>query len=365
MLADMGPDLVAVAAYEPTPKLWNQRIPVVPLERSGPKLWRRIARRMGIAAAKAEPRERRLAAALAKADVTAIVINYIPTALSLERSWAAASKPVYIHCHGYDVTWDFREHSTPDVPAFDASYVEHVRRLSKQVIFIANSNTTEQRLRDIGVPPERIVVRYPAIPIGKPCPTPAKVTSPVNILYLGRLIDCKAPDLVIRAFEVACQRGLDGTLTIAGDGPLRLTCELLKRRSRYAESINIVGPVNASTGEALRSQAHIFTAHNCRGVLSRQEESFGVSLVEAMGAGLPVVTGNSGGVREIVVDGETGFLVPPGDVDAHAEALLRLSRDSELRTRMGECGWARAFELFSSGAEQSSFHRIWQMDGRS
>ncbi|MCH8923254.1 MAG: glycosyltransferase, partial [Planctomycetes bacterium] len=71
------------------------------------------------------------------------------------------------------------------------------------------------------------------------------------------------------------------------------------------------------TGERLRAEADIFTAHNCTGPITRQEEAFGVSIVEAMAAGLPVVSGRSGSLPEIVEDRVDGILVEPGDREAH------------------------------------------------
>jgi glycosyltransferase involved in cell wall biosynthesis len=71
-----------------------------------------------------------------------------------------------------------------------------------------------------------------------------------------------------------------------------------------------------------------------------------ISILEAMAAGLPVVASAVGGIPEIVVDGETGLIVPPRDPDALAAALRRLLDDPELRRRMGDAGRARAEEHF-------------------
>ena len=71
-----------------------------------------------------------------------------------------------------------------------------------------------------------------------------------------------------------------------------------------------------------------------------------MSLLEAMACGKPVVATRIGGVPEVVEEGKTGLLVPPGDSPALAEALLRLLRDPALRTRMGEAGRRRAERLF-------------------
>ena len=87
--------------------------------------------------------------------------------------------------------------------------------------------------------------------------------------------------------------------------------------------------------------------HATIAVLPSLEEGFGLPLVEAMAGGLPTVASRVGGMPEIVVEGETGFLVPPGDAGALAEAIVRLLEDPDLGRRLGEGGRARAMERFS------------------
>ena len=111
---------------------------------------------------------------------------------------------------------------------------------------------------------------------------------------------------------------------MAGYGAMEAKCRVLQSNSPFTDQINIVGRVDEQEGNRLRTQADIFTAHNCRGSQTQQEEAFGVSYVEAMAAAIPVVTGRSGGVCEAVTHGETGFLFESGDVEGSCRSVFAI-----------------------------------------
>jgi glycosyltransferase involved in cell wall biosynthesis len=89
-------------------------------------------------------------------------------------------------------------------------------------------------------------------------------------------------------------------------------------------------------------------------------ESFGMALVEGMAAGLPVVAHDLGGMREVVADGENGFLVPAGDISALAERLDRLLADPSLRAMMGDAGRQRVAERFDIALRIEEYHSLYQ-----
>jgi glycosyltransferase involved in cell wall biosynthesis len=223
--------------------------------------------------------------------------------------------------------------------------------MSRWATFIANSAFTARLLRNAGVAKERIVVK----PLSTPSPTEAPLRPPTlctQFLFLGRLVDFKGPDLVLQAFFHACDRGLDARLVVAGDGPLRATCELLTARSPHKDRVRLLGVVGPDDGARLRRQSDVFVAHNCKGPITRQTECFGVAVIEAMADALPVLSGRSGALEETVVDGETGILVEPHDLDHHVDALLALGRDGLLRHRLGLGGWRRARDLYAPEVER-------------
>jgi glycosyltransferase involved in cell wall biosynthesis len=92
-------------------------------------------------------------------------------------------------------------------------------------------------------------------------------------------------------------------------------------------------------------------------VCSSRFESFGMVLVEAMATEVPVVSTNVGGPAEIVIDGETGFLVPPGRPELIVQRLMRLSEDDGLRQRMGQAGRRRAIGEFGLDRYAAEFTR--------
>lgn len=289
--------------------------------------------------------------------ISRVLCHFADFALLFGTVWERIDLPLYIHFHGYDATFDLRRHESPDVPFHSKDYLEQLIRLSNRATFIANSLFTRELLVSAGVPNHRIIVKY----LGVPLPINFRLHSSktkISIVHIGRLVDFKSPDRTILAFEHACNNGLDGELIIAGDGPLRMTCELLRAKSPYCHKITILGAVDADTVSRLLSEADIFTQHNIKGELSSQEECFGVSIVEAMAAGLPVVGTKSGSVSETVLDGVTGLLVEPGDVEGQSACFLRLAADYALRSGFGAAGRRRVESRFSTAIEQNNLRSI-------
>jgi glycosyltransferase involved in cell wall biosynthesis len=154
-----------------------------------------------------------------------------------------------------------------------------------------------------------------------------------RIGWAGRLTAIKRPlDLVRAAARVE-----GSVLVLAGDGELRAETEALARE--FGVDARFLGYVD-DIGERYAT----FDAF----LLTSQNEGTPVVAIEALAAGVPVVATDAGGTRTVVDDGETGFLVPVGDVDALADRLTRLRDDPELRSRLGDTGAARMRDRFST-----------------
>lgn len=355
MIEVLEPHVTLIGAARTPDARWRERVPVVSINVPRERLRDRLVGRLGLGWLAGRDRSReleRLRAIVESDRVDRVLVHYLTLALRAEPVWHATDVPLFVHCHGYDVTWDLRHHRYPHRPAYDSTYIEAAHRLSRRAIFIANSRTTARRLTDIGIPASRVAVKYMGVPVPENFPERAPRTTGLTVLYLGRLVDCKGPDKVIRAFDTACARGLDGTLMMAGDGPLRSRCERERARSVFRERIQMLGAVDPATGQRLRREADIFTAHSLRGPVTNQEEAFGVTFAEAMADGLPVVSGRSGSLPELIEHRRDGILVDPGDVPGHADVLVELSRSPELRRRLGEAAWRKAGDLYSQQRER-------------
>lgn len=354
-----------IACEAPEASTWQQRIPVMALgnvEKKPTLSKRRWFNRFARHSKNLSPMER-LLRAVESQSVTKVFVHNARFALHYAPVWRVTDKPLFVHCHGYDVTWDYRYPvSQLGERVHPPDYRRQVLQLSQRATLIANSHTTARRLYDIGVPEQRVVVKYMGVEVPDAPPTRPAKTAGLTVLYLGRLTDCKGPDLTINAFARACEQGFDGRLIMAGDGHMRIMCEMLRARSAFAGRIELLGNIDPATGGQLRSEADIFTAHNCTGPLTGQEEAFGVSYAEAMAAALPVVTGRNGSLPELVTHGEHGLLCDPGDIEAHSLYLLQLAGDPQQRRRLGENGWRRAKERFSTELEKKRLLEILQLD---
>jgi glycosyltransferase involved in cell wall biosynthesis len=160
-----------------------------------------------------------------------------------------------------------------------------------------------------------------------------------RLVTVGRLAAPKDAVTLVRALSAL--RGRSFEAVFVGDGPDRPAVEEEVRRLGLESVVELLG--ERDDVPELLATADVF-------VLSSHSEGLPLSILEAMATGLPVVASNVGGVSEVVVEGDTGLLVPPGDAQSLAAAIERLLEDPVLRRRLGEAGRIRAAEHFDLAA---------------
>lgn len=155
-----------------------------------------------------------------------------------------------------------------------------------------------------------------------------------NLLFLGRLDPRNGLPLMIQAFSLIKSKFSEVRLIIVGDGPLRKYYKRLVPDG-LEEDIHLVGPVLKERNRYYAS-CDIF----CSPV---EKASFGITLLEAMASGKPIVATDNCGYRELLSQNE-GFLIPPRDPAAFADAILKLLRNPGLSEEMGRFGREKALQ---------------------
>lgn len=156
---------------------------------------------------------------------------------------------------------------------------------------------------------------------------------------------------LIRAFAMIASFEPMIRLVFAGDGPLKDELAALADNLGIKDKIVFLG---------FRDDVNTILQAFDIFVLSSLHEGISLSLLEAMGSGLPVIATNVGGNPEVVVDGETGILVPPQDPEKMAEAIMKILKNPDLANKMGHAGRKRVEEKFSLDRMVREYEAIYE-----
>ncbi|HEX6059138.1 MAG TPA: N-acetyl-alpha-D-glucosaminyl L-malate synthase BshA [Gemmatimonadaceae bacterium] len=170
------------------------------------------------------------------------------------------------------------------------------------------------------------------------------------IMHVSNFRAVKRVRDIVRIFA-RIAREVPSVLVMVGDGPDRVLAEEEARQLGVASSVFFLGKLDAVA--PLLAGADLF-------LLPSQTESFGLSALEALACGVPVVASDVGGLRELVRDGETGALRPLGDVEGMAEASLAILRDRDRWEAMSAAAAADARDRFSRDAIVSRYEAFYE-----
>lgn len=202
---------------------------------------------------------------------------------------------------------------------------------------VSVSNDSGRLSQQQGLPQEKLVTIHNGI---DPLLFPATVPQPSGpIVFVGRLSPEKDVPTLLRAAAIAIKEEPSFRLHLAGNGPSLSELQTLAGQLGLGQHVTFLGQTNGVA--KILAGASLF-------VLSSVTEGISLALLEAMARGLPVVATAVGGNTEVVVDGETGLLVPVQSPAKLAAAMLKLYRQPELARHMGANGRKRVEAQFDS-----------------
>lgn len=182
----------------------------------------------------------------------------------------------------------------------------------------------------------------------------AKIGIPEEHKVVGivaRLVPVKNHKMLLESFSLIKQKLKRVNLVIVGDGPLRGELESYAKTLGIAEYVTFLG--NRRDVPELMSAFNLFA-------LSSLDEGLSLTLLEAMSSGLPIVATEVGGNPEVVVCGETGFIVPSQNPAAFAQACVKLLSDDNLALEMGRQGLERVRALYSIDKMTRSYEQVYE-----
>jgi glycosyltransferase involved in cell wall biosynthesis len=207
------------------------------------------------------------------------------------------------------------------------------RKLARCAFAVAPSEFIASRLRGLADESSRVVVVRNGVPKDEDGHEPGPKEEPPLVLSVARLVPKKGLDLALRAAALLAERRVEARWEFVGDGPLRGELASLAERLGLDGRVVFSGSRDHAWVRRRLRAATLFVLP-ARVTADGDSDALPAAIVEALAAGVPVVTTDVGGIGEVVVDGVSGRLVRPDDAEAVADAVEELLRDDALRERL-------------------------------
>ncbi|WP_114941107.1 glycosyltransferase [Mucilaginibacter endophyticus] len=257
--------------------------------------------------------------------IDAVFAEYGMVGASVTEACKMAGVPLIIHFHGADV------YHRDTVAAYAELYQQAFRYASA---FIAVSVDMAVTLKEMGAPADKVytascgvdTAAFPLLDIS---------ASAKDFLFVGRFVEKKSPQSLVKAFKIVLEQHPDARLWMAGGGPLFDETKALIVELGLNEQITLTGVLKPEEIRDLMKRMRAFVQHSVTAA-NGDKEGTPVTVLEASSSGLPVVSTRHSGIKEAVVDGETGFLVDEYDITGMAERMITLAESVELAVQMGK-----------------------------
>lgn len=261
---------------------------------------------------------------LKRERIDVVLAEYGMVGAMVAKACQLANVPLVIHFHGAD--------------AHHKGTVEKYRGLYKKMFeyascVVAVSQEMVQSLNDLGAPPDKVILN----PYGVDTSlfTVADISkSKADFLSVGRFVEKKSPLSVIEAFFILSKNVPDARLWMVGDGPLLFRAKELTEQLKLSDKITFTGVLSKTEIQTLMQRMRCFVQHSVTAV-DGDKEGTPNTILEAGASGLAIVSTQHAGIKEAVINGKTGYLVPEHDVKGMANYMIKVANDVKLAADLG------------------------------
>jgi glycosyltransferase involved in cell wall biosynthesis len=264
---------------------------------------------------------------LRRNNIAVVLAEYGLTGVGVLKSCKELNMPLVVHFHGADA------YVTELINRLNDRYK---RMFDYASAIISVSRHMNEQLLKLGAPSGKIYYNPYGVELDKFEQT-CRLTAPLQALTVGRFVEKKAPYLTILAFKKVLARLPEARLVMVGTGPLHEVCSKLSHALHIDHAVELKGVLDHNAVAALMRQSRVFIQHSLVPE-SGDSEGTPVAILEACASGLPVVSTRHAGIVDVVIEGQSGFLVDEGDIDTMSEYIYQLLSNATLANQMGTKG---------------------------
>ncbi len=235
-----------------------------------------------------------------------------------------ANVPLIIHFHGADV------HHRETVNQYSKLYK---KAFAYANALIAVSGDMVEALKKLGASPDKIILASCGVDT-EAFPQLDILNSGRNFLSIGRFVEKKSPTSIVNAFKIVAARFPDARLVLIGNGPLFKETERLINELHLQDKIQLTGILKSDEIKQFMKQSRCFVQHSVT-AKNGDKEGTPVTILEAGSSGLAIVSTQHAGIKEAVINGETGYLVPEHDIEGMANYMIKIALDVQLAAELG------------------------------
>jgi len=278
--------------------------------------------------------------------VNVVLAEYGTTGADVAPVCAKLGIPLIVHFHGFDAYSN--DVLSKRMPAYKEMFAH-------AAWIISVSRHMEQQLISLGAPKEKVVYN----PYG-PKPEFYQLSPDYasnQIIAVGRFVEKKAPYLTLEAFRRIVLNQPDLRLIMVGDGPLLSICKNLAHGWEIQDKVRFAGALSHDKIGQLMEESFCFLQHSLTAD-DGDSEGTPVAILEAGAASLPVVATRHGGINDVVMHGETGFLIDEGDVNGMVLFVNRIDSQRNMAKKLGSAARAYVADNFSIEKHISSLQDL-------